>query len=398
MAPDPERFRQVLSQYPTGVAAVTGRAADGTPVGMVVGSFTSVSLRPPLVAFHAAKSSETWPSIRDSGSFCVGFLGADQEDVCRALATRTSEGADKFRNLAWRPAASGSPLLDGVVGWIDCDIHAVHEAGDHYIVVGLVRELDAARGTLPLLFFRRGYGQFAPLSGPAPAEELVDQLRWIDLSRRQLDWLAADLDTECAAVVLARDRIVLVASAGPARADVTATPVGHWFPFMPPLGAVFAAWGGPAVLRRWLSGLDPRSVDGRRADCLRMVQRVREQGYTIGLGHQPHAEVEAVAGAVATARDPKLERELVDRLAGAELAYNPEDLAGHREYELRHVSAPVFGPDRQIAFELTAWGPSRPSRRTDIDSYVASVLAATRAATDAIGGRAPDAQDVEFAS
>ena len=107
---EPGKFRSVLGHFPTGVAVVTGIDADGKPAGMAVGSFSSVSLDPPLVAFMPDKSSSSWPKFRDSGSFCVNILGAEQESVCRTFASR---GGDKFAELSWRPAGSGAPVLDG---------------------------------------------------------------------------------------------------------------------------------------------------------------------------------------------------------------------------------------------------------------------------------------------
>lgn len=158
---DPLHFRQVLGHFPTGVAVITGLAADGNPVGLAVGSFTSVSLDPPMVAFLPDKSSTSWPRIQEGGVFCVNVLGADQHDVSRIFA---SKGGDKFATLSWEAAGSGAPMIEGVLAWIDCDIDAVHEAGDHYIVVGLVRELDiAAPDGQPLVFFKGGYGNFSAL-------------------------------------------------------------------------------------------------------------------------------------------------------------------------------------------------------------------------------------------
>jgi len=154
-AADADWFRQVLGQYPTGVSVVTGIAPDGAPAGLAVGSFTSVSLDPPLVAFLPATSSSSWPKIAPGKKFCVNILGADQESVCGAFA---SKAADKFAGLSWRPAASGAPILDGAVAWVDCELEAVHEAGDHLIVVGRVVDLDIERPALPLLFFQGGYG------------------------------------------------------------------------------------------------------------------------------------------------------------------------------------------------------------------------------------------------
>jgi len=143
----------VLGQYPTGVTVVTAVDAAGKAYGLAVGSFTSVSLDPPLVAFMPDKNSSSWPKIKDIGSFCVNVLGADQEPVCRAFA---SKAPDKFEGLDWRPAPSGAPILDNVVAWIDCDLDTIHEAGDHFIVIGQVRSLDVASPGLPLLFFGGG--------------------------------------------------------------------------------------------------------------------------------------------------------------------------------------------------------------------------------------------------
>jgi 3-hydroxy-9,10-secoandrosta-1,3,5(10)-triene-9,17-dione monooxygenase reductase component len=147
---EPQVFRRVLGHFLTGVAVVS--TMDGTePVGLTVGSFFSISLDPPLVGFCAANSSSTWPIIKRSGHFCVNVLAADQEGVSRKFA-RT--GANKFDGVSWAASDSGCPRLDDVIAWIDCDIEAVHGAGDHEICVGLVRALGDGRPSAPLPFFR----------------------------------------------------------------------------------------------------------------------------------------------------------------------------------------------------------------------------------------------------
>ncbi len=151
-------LRQVLGRFPTGVVVVT--ASDGAvPFGLSVNSFTSVSLDPPLIAFCADRRSGSWAAIRRSGAFCVNVLAEDQEAVSRVFATR---GAEKFGGVGWSPAPSGSPLLDGVLAWIDCRIEAVHDGGDHEICVGRVDQLGVERDEGPLVFYRGGYGRFEP--------------------------------------------------------------------------------------------------------------------------------------------------------------------------------------------------------------------------------------------
>jgi 3-hydroxy-9,10-secoandrosta-1,3,5(10)-triene-9,17-dione monooxygenase reductase component len=122
---------------------------------MAVSSFTSVSLDPPLVAFLPGKTSSTFPAIAERGTFCVNILAANQEQVCRALSV---SGDDKFADVVWRPGPHGDPVIDGVVAWIGCTIEAVHDAGDHHIVIGRVDNLEADTAASPLLFFRSQYG------------------------------------------------------------------------------------------------------------------------------------------------------------------------------------------------------------------------------------------------
>lgn len=153
-----DRFREVLAHYPTGVCVVTAAQKLHRPVGMVVGSFTSVSLDPPLVAFFPARSSSTWRHIEASGTFCVNVLGSDQHELSRQFSAPSD---DKFAGAAHRMSGSGSPILDGAIAWIDCSLDAVHRAGDHDIAVGKVLQLEVVRKDKPLLFFQGGYGEFA---------------------------------------------------------------------------------------------------------------------------------------------------------------------------------------------------------------------------------------------
>lgn len=157
---DSREFRRILGHYPTGVCVITA-LDDSKPVGMVVGSFTSVSLEPALVAFLPDRRSTTWPRIQASGEFCVNVLAKGQQAVCRAFSSATG---DRFAAVSHRPSASGLPVIEGVVAWIDCRLQAVHEAGDHYIAIGRVRALDVERADPPLVFVRGAYGTIAPCS------------------------------------------------------------------------------------------------------------------------------------------------------------------------------------------------------------------------------------------
>ena len=152
-------FRDVLGRFASGVTVVTTMSGD-EPVGMTCQSFSSVSLDPPLVLFVPAKTSRAWPLMQRAGKFCVNFLAAHQADLSNTMASR---GNEKFAGVGWRPSAvSGSPVLDGVLGYVDCSIHSVHEAGDHYVVMGRVLELVASEAEKPLLFYQGKYATTDP--------------------------------------------------------------------------------------------------------------------------------------------------------------------------------------------------------------------------------------------
>jgi len=157
---DSRQFRNAVGQFCTGVVIVTG-CLEGVPAGFAAQSFSSVSLEPPLISLSPARTSTSWPKLRDSGSFCINILAADQKPVCDLFA---QSGIDKFGALTWRPGVTGSPILAGVLAYVDCELVAEHDAGDHTIAVGRVRQLEVLNpGGAPLLFFRGVYGQFEGL-------------------------------------------------------------------------------------------------------------------------------------------------------------------------------------------------------------------------------------------
>jgi len=147
-------MREVLGHFATGVTVITAMD-EGGPTGFACQSFHALSLDPALVCFCVGRTSSTWPRIRAAGRFAVNVLERGQERLCRNFAV---SGGDKFSGVAWEPSPLGSPLLDGVMAWVDCTIAAVHDGGDHHIVIGHVRDLHAHGGD-PLLFFRGQYRQ-----------------------------------------------------------------------------------------------------------------------------------------------------------------------------------------------------------------------------------------------
>lgn len=152
---DPRDFRRVLSHLPTGVTVITAHGADG-PAGMAANSVTSVSLEPPMVLFCPARSSATWPEIRESGAFCVNIMARYHEALIRRFSLK---GVDRFADVNWEHRETG-PALDGAVAWIECRIEDEFAAGDHTVVIGAVAAIEAQPEVEPLVLFRGSYGSF----------------------------------------------------------------------------------------------------------------------------------------------------------------------------------------------------------------------------------------------
>jgi 3-hydroxy-9,10-secoandrosta-1,3,5(10)-triene-9,17-dione monooxygenase reductase component len=151
---DARSFRDALGRFATGVALVTA-APNGEPAGLIVNSLTSVSLEPPLVSFCPSRSSLTWSRMRRAGRFGVNVLGRQHE---RFAIRATPSGADRFAGLAWQPGRGGVPLLTDALVSLECEIVAEYPAGDHWIAVGQVDNLQISPIGDPLVFFAGAFG------------------------------------------------------------------------------------------------------------------------------------------------------------------------------------------------------------------------------------------------
>jgi len=160
----PAYYRQILGKLPTGVTAITGINDDDEKLGLVVGTFQSLSLEPPLVMFCVDKSSSSWPKLRKLQKFTANILSDDQISICKSLSRK---GPQKFEGLPCTPGPLGTPHLEGATAYIDCVVTAEVVVGDHYMVVGAVTNME--EGTGDALLFRAGkFGQYTPIDIPAP--------------------------------------------------------------------------------------------------------------------------------------------------------------------------------------------------------------------------------------
>ncbi len=379
-ARDPNWFRTVLGQYPTGVSVVTA-IADGNPTGLAIGSFTSVSLDPPLVAFLPSALSSSWGRIRTARSFCVNILAADQETLCRTFA---SKSVDRFARLEWRSAGSGAPILSGVVAWIDCDLEAIHEGGDHHIVIGRVRDLDIERATLPLLFYQGGYGRFSPLSVAIRDERFGRQLQLVDRARPSMEALAERLSAQVVACHCDSAELTVLASAGIGeRRHLSAATIGHRIPVVPPVGIWWMAFAEPQLVEAWLRHVESADV---RAQYRQALVAIREAGYSRGRD-SVYEELETLLDQrQGPGGEPTHEerRKIVARLALEPLASAP--LGGDQESPQTDVIslwAPVFAAGDEIALGLMLSAHRRGGRT--LGDYAEALLELARDVGDLAG-------------
>jgi 3-hydroxy-9,10-secoandrosta-1,3,5(10)-triene-9,17-dione monooxygenase reductase component len=154
---DNETFRRSLSLWPSGVSVITTAGSEGL-AGMTVSSFTSISLDPPLVGFYAGLSSSTWAMIKESRIYAVNVLSEEQEELCGRFAGRDRN----FDGLVWQGARTGSPIIDGVVCALDCELVAEIVIGDHVLAVGAVVHTHISQEPpQPLLWHNRGTATLA---------------------------------------------------------------------------------------------------------------------------------------------------------------------------------------------------------------------------------------------
>jgi flavin reductase (DIM6/NTAB) family NADH-FMN oxidoreductase RutF len=154
---DPQHFREVMASFPSGVVVLTAFGQDSQPRGLTVSAFCAVSLQPPLALACIDKTSNTLPAVQLTGGFTANILATGREQLARRMATKVT---DKFDALKWRRPDSpiGGPILEeDTAAYAVCTLRDTIEAGDHWVLIGLVTEGDHREGVTPMIFSRRGY-------------------------------------------------------------------------------------------------------------------------------------------------------------------------------------------------------------------------------------------------
>jgi flavin reductase (DIM6/NTAB) family NADH-FMN oxidoreductase RutF len=166
-APSPRAMRFATAAFATGIVLVAAQV-DGVPVGMLVNSFTSVSLDPPLVSANIARTSGTWPLLRRAGRWGISILGAQQGAEFRRLSRKATE---RFQGGDWSPSGDGGVLLAGASATFSVSMQAEVEAGDHVVVILRVLGLHRTPERAPLVFHGSQLHQLAAHGEPNPDDQ-----------------------------------------------------------------------------------------------------------------------------------------------------------------------------------------------------------------------------------
>ncbi len=389
---DPAQYREVMGHYPTGVTVVTGTSSDGEPVGMVVGTFTAVSLDPPLVAFMPTTTSGTYGLMRDSAAYCINVLAHDQLDLCRLMAVPRP---GKFDDVDWALSPHGAPTLKDAVAHIHCRPHDVVTAGDHFIVLCEVEAMEVNRPVTPLLFFQGGYGGFNSRGMSAKGDaELIEALRLAELARPQAERVARSLGCETGVLVAANDHELTVAATAYGGNVEAREPLGVRVPLMPPLGEAYVAWADESVVEAWLgraSSQAPEVIGKYR----RRLEAVRRSGFAVSRqrddDHPRYADLaEAMREYAAGDLTPARERVVRSVIAESSPFFETIDIEDGETYDLGAIVVPVLGPDGRTALCLRASQlPSSASAQT-VREWVAMLTSAASEIADRLGAGSRD--------
>lgn len=374
---DGSKLRWALGHYPTGVTLVTASGLDAASLGLVIGTFTAVSLDPPLIGFLPNTQGTTWPQIQEVGEFTINVLAAGQEQVCRDFVSKVDE---RFESHCEGAPDWPHPRVAGAVMWVDCTLEGVLPAGDHHMVLGRVRQVEVPPNPgLPLLFLRGGYGapELATLEARAP--EFAPQLRFADRVRSEAESISRTLDVECLVGAAIGDSVVSLAAAGlGGREHRSDTRVGVAVPLAAPLAPVFVAWGSPAQQDAWVArgqSLVQVDPDIARAE----LEAVRTCGYELTRGVPiPHVMGPATEGEVS---DQALEfvRALSKR-GKSTAGTDSQNFEG-----VTSIAAPILDSTGDVVLAFHLVGLSGQDSSSRVRDLLSCLLEGARRASETLG-------------
>lgn len=369
----PEAFRHVLGQNPTGVTAITGIDPHGEPIAMIVGTFSSVSLEPQLISFMPMHTSSSFARLLTAETLCANVLSLNQESLCRKLAR--PGGPEKFEDVEWEPSPGGAPVISGNAAWIEFKISQRIPAGDHDIVIGEVTDLGIGDGGLPLIFLGGGYGRYNAHSRIMPTTaDSVQQIRWAEAAKPQLEQLSLQLELEVVFVSIIDDAIVQVASFGSPSSTFRPHPLGVRLPLGAPMGAPVVALASQDAQRRWIERTSPGADEDLMELHFEALNRIRERGWSMNLVPESFQEADLAvlkseSGELIWGQIP-LDASLAHPdTYGADLPADPR-----AELSIRNISVPIRDQDGRPLCYLTLFGFEKTTSLLAVNTIVSRFL------------------------
>jgi flavin reductase (DIM6/NTAB) family NADH-FMN oxidoreductase RutF/DNA-binding IclR family transcriptional regulator len=373
------------------VTVIASSTDHGEPVAMVVGTFTSVSIDPPMVGFLADRVSTTWPIVRARGQYTASVLTAEHEPLCRAVVAKDPR---RFESFNWARSPTGLPLVPDARVWFDCVIDSVLPIGDHFFAVGSVQDMGVGETTAPPLIFQRGSYGWPKLPGlDAEDPGLAVLLRYADMVYEEAAALAGALGLDCL-ISAAIDGNVTLLRAAAQRDDRVR--VGTYAPLAAPIGALFVAWGSAADQHRWLqrsrdllklvspNAPPPPALDAQAADA--MLSAVRDCGYTVSTGSAMSESFDAAFNAVG----PGGQR----RALAAFLATLTEHADEHVHAttieslsDVTYLHVPVFDARGRVVLALDLTGFPAATPAADLSGWLEQLRAAAQRCSEKIALR-----------
>lgn len=347
---DADLYREVMGHYPTGVAVVTG-FDNGEPIGMVVGTFSAVSLDPPMVTFMPAINSRTYMRLAESSAYCINVLAHDQLDLCRRMAVPRD---DKFSQVDWSVSAFGAPVLADAVAYIHCTMTSAVPAGDHLIVLCTVHAMEVARSAPPLLFFQGGYGGFSPRGMTAKGDaDLITAIRLADPARRFIGALSEALGCEAAVLVGVNDNELTTAASAYGGGASMQERLGARIPLMPPLGEAYVAGQTTEVVERWLSRA-PSQEPEVLARYRSRLRTVAERGVALAMiapgGEDAYRDLHNAMDEYASNElTPARERAIRSVIQDMSWFFAAGELIDDEVYDVGSVAVPVHNPEGDVS-------------------------------------------------
>jgi flavin reductase (DIM6/NTAB) family NADH-FMN oxidoreductase RutF/DNA-binding IclR family transcriptional regulator len=352
---------------------------------MVVGTFTSVSLDPPMVGFLADRASTTWPVVKAQGRYTASVLTAEHEPLCRAIVAKDPT---RFERFNWTRSPAGLPMVPDAKVWFDCVIHSVVPAGDHYFVLGSVQDMGVGETAAPPLIFHRGGYGWPKLPGlDAEDAGLAVLIRYADIVYEEAAALAADLGLDCLISAAVDGNVTLLRAAGPSGGGRR---VGTYAPLAAPIGALFVAWGSAADQHRWLqrsgelfklvspNSPTPPALNAQAADT--MLAAVRECGYTVSTGR---AMSESFDAAVNSAGPDGQRRALAAFLATLTEHADEHVHAARIESlsDVTYLHMPVFDAEGRVVLVLDLTGFPAAAPPADLSMWLEQLQATAQRCT-----------------